>query len=320
MKTSLRSRLSIAGLVVSLLAVSGCGAGEVPVSADPVMVDDRPAGVEDPAELPDTVTDDTSCEPRASFRPSTNTDASELKRIIERGRLIVGVDQNSYMLGYRDPLTGEMAGFDIAIAREIARDLLGDPDAIQFKAISSAQRVPVLADEKVDLVVRSMSMTCARWEEVSFSTEYYTAGQKVLVAATSTAESIDDLSGQKICAAAGSTSLRRIHDHGAVPVSVRDWTDCLILLQQGEVAAVSTDDVILAGMAAQDPNTKVIGEALSEEPYGVAANKSHSGLVRFVNATLDRIRSDGTWDDLYDESLRDTLGDGSAPSPKYQDD
>lgn len=306
--------LSMAGLLVA------CGTTDPRHTVDPPHIAFTPQGVTDPAEVPEETAVDDSCDPLASYEPSDDTDSPEITEILDRGRLIVGVDQTTYLLGYRDPLSGHMDGFDIRIARQIAFDLFGDEDAIQFKAMSSAEREPALQEETVDLVVRSMTINCARWENVAFSTEYYRAGQKVLVPETASDDPAD-LAGQKVCSAEGSTSLLRIEQElGAVPVSVRDWADCMILIQQGQVAAMSTDDVILAGMAAQDPNTKVIGERISDEPYGVAANKEHVDLIRFVNATLERIRDDGTWDDIYEAMLEPTLGEASPPKPQYQDD
>ncbi|GAA4898832.1 polar amino acid transport system substrate-binding protein [Stackebrandtia albiflava] len=310
-------RLAITTVVVAVLA--GCAAADPRHTVEPPDIDFLPQGVTDPAEIPEATTVDDSCDPLASFRPSDDTDSPEIQHILARGRLIVGVDQTSYLLGYRDPLTGEMDGFDIRIAREIAFDLFGDRDAIQFKAMSSAEREPALEDEDVDLVVRTMTINCARWKNVAFSTEYYRAGQKVLVPVTASDDPAD-LAGQKVCSAEGSTSLLRIEQElGAIPVSVRDWSDCMILVQQGYVAGMSTDDVILAGMAAQDPNTKVIGERISEEPYGVAANLEHTGLVAFVNATLDRIRDDGTWEEIYAGTLGPILGEATPPDPQYRD-
>jgi polar amino acid transport system substrate-binding protein len=241
--------------------------------------------------------------------------------IVERGRLRVGVDQNTYLFGFRDPHTGELAGFDIDLAREIARALFGDPDRVQLVAISSADRIPAIESGQVDLVVRTMTMTCERWERVAFSTEYFTAGQRVLVRRNSPVEGIDDLGGQKVCAAAGSTSLRAIAAAPSrpIPVSVVDWTDCLVLLQQGEVAAISTDDSILAGMAAQDPTTHVVGDRFTTEPYGIAMSRDAEDLVRFVNGVLERLRSDGTWTELYERWLGSL---GPAPDPpraRYQD-
>ena len=77
------------------------------------------------------------------------------------------------------------------------------------------------------------------------------------------------------------------------------WTDCLVLLQQGDVAAISTDDSILDGLAAQDPWTKIIGPPLTSEPYGLAISKQHPEFVRFVNAVLQQLRTDGQWKSIY---------------------
>ncbi|MFD0558834.1 amino acid ABC transporter substrate-binding protein (PAAT family) [Stackebrandtia endophytica] len=318
--STLTKRLGIPVLLVVAGLLAGCGAAAPPDKIDPPEIAFTPQGVADPAEVPEETSVDDSCDPLASYEASDSTGSREIQDILDRGRLIVGVDQTTYLLGYRDPLTGKMDGFDIRIARQIALDLFGDEDAIQFKAMSSAEREPALADEDVDLVVRSMTINCARWQNVAFSTEYYRAGQKVLVPADAS-DNPADLAGQKVCSAEGSTSLLRIEQElGANPVSVRDWADCMILLQQGKVAGMSTDDVILAGMAAQDPNTKVIGERISDEPYGVAANKEHTDLIRYVNATLERIRDDGTWDEIYKATLEPYLGEASAPKAKYRDD
>jgi polar amino acid transport system substrate-binding protein len=183
----------------------------------------------------------------------------------------------------------------------------------------------VLENNEVDIVVSTMTMNCERWESVAFSTEYYSAGQKVLVLAAAEAEGIegiDDLGGRKVCAAAGSTSIRNIAEapSAPIPVAVPDWTDCLVMLQQGQVDAISTDDTILAGLAAQDPNARVVGERFSEEPYGIAMNRSNPDLVRYVNAVLEQLRTDGTWAEIYQRWLGDLGEETPDPPPaRYQD-
>lgn len=307
--------LTLAGLL------AGCG------SAPPVT--DRragdvaaplPLGVEDPAKIPeDTGGTDTDCNPRASLRPGPG--GLSLQRIRERGRLRVGVDQNTYLFGFRDPFTGELSGFDVDIAREIARAIFGDPTKVQFKATSSADRVKVVKSGEVDIVVQTMTMNCERARDVQFSTEYYSAGQRVLVQRDSGYKSIDDLGGQKVCAASGSTSIRAIAAAASKPkpVAVRDWTDCLVLLQQNQVTAISTDDTILAGLNKQDPNTEVVGPRFTDEPYGIAVSKSAPDLARFVNGVLDRLRSDGTWVAIHRKWLASTLGSAAPPAPRYRD-
>jgi polar amino acid transport system substrate-binding protein len=220
-----------------------------------------------------------------------------MARIKARGYLIAGVDQNTFHFGYLNPLDGKIEGFDIDMVRAVAAAIFGNPNKVVYRAISDAQRIPAIKSASVDIVAHTMTINCERLQDVDFSTVYYEAGQRVLVLANSRAKSIKDLGGKRVCATTGSTSLANIK---AVPthpiaVAVPYWTDCLVLLQQGKVAAISTDDSILAGLAAQDPWTRIVGPRFTSEPYGLAISKQHPDFVRFVNAVLERLRSDGQW-------------------------
>jgi polar amino acid transport system substrate-binding protein len=164
-----------------------------------------------------------------------------------------------------------------------------------------------------------MTITCDRLQQVNFSTEYFDAGQRILVTQGSPVRGPADLGGRRVCATAGSTSIQTIAalPSHPVPVSVTDWTDCLVMLQQGQVDAVSTDDTILAGLAKQDPHTVVVGDRFADEPYGLAMSKDAPDFVRFVNGVLDRMRADGTWARIYSRWLG-----GAAPAPpaaRYKD-
>ena len=220
-----------------------------------------------------------------------------MAKIRARGYLIAGVDQNTYHFGYLNPLDGKIEGFDIDMLHAVAAAIFGDPSKVVYKAISDAQRIPAIQSGAVDIVAHTMTINCARMQQVDFSTVYYDAGQRVLVQAGSPVRSINDLGGKKVCATTGSTSIANIKAAPAhpIPVAVRYWTDCLVLLQQGQVAAISTDDSILAGLAAQDPWTRMVGPRFTSEPYGLAISKQHPDFVRFVNAVLARLRSDGQW-------------------------
>jgi polar amino acid transport system substrate-binding protein len=152
---------------------------------------------------------------------------------------------------------------------------------------------------------------------VDFTTDYYDAGQRVLVRTDSTAKSIDDLGGKRVCAAAGSTSIAKLASLPShpIPVTVADWTDCLVALQQGTVDAISTDDTILYGLAAQDPYTKVVGLDFTSEPYGMAINQSHPDFVRFVNGVLEGVRH-GTWGLIWNKWLGPVIKPPQpAPAP-----
>lgn len=318
MTPTTRTRSLLALLVAGTLALAGCGAGgSTPSSATASYPAPQPAGVKDPAVIPSAgAAGDTSCDPLASLSPSTSTSGAAFDRIRQRGRLVVGVDQNTFLFGYRDPGTNQIVGFDIDIAREMARAILGSPDKIQLVAITSAQRIPKVQDPNaagsVDMVAETMTINCDRWKQVDFSTDYYDAGQRVLVAKSSPYQGIQDLGGKKVCAAAGSTSIVNIANAPSkpIPVSVADWTDCLVMLQQGQVEAISTDDTILAGLAAQDPNLHLVGARFTAEPYGLAMSNKSPELVKFVNSVLDQMRSDGTWAAIYTRWLG-----AAAPTP-----
>jgi polar amino acid transport system substrate-binding protein len=241
-----------------------------------------------------------SCDPTASLRPTGPpqvTPGSFMAKIRARGYLIAGVDQSTYHFGFLNPLTGKIEGFDIDMVHAVAAAIFGNPNRVEFKAISDAQRIPDIQASAVDIVAHTMTINCARLQQVDFSSVYYAAGQRVLVEANSPVRSIADLGGQKVCATTGSTSIANISAAPShpVPVAVPFWTDCLVLLQQGDVAAISTDDSILAGLAAQDPWTKVVGPRFSYEPYGLAIYQQHPDFVRFVNAVLQGLRTSGQW-------------------------
>jgi len=241
-----------------------------------------------------------ACDPTASLRPSgppSVTPGSYMATIRSRGYLIAGVDASTYRFGYLNPFNGKFEGFDIDMLHAVAAAIFGDPNKIQFKAIPDAERIPAIQSGSVDIVAHTMTITCERLQLVDFSTVYFDAGQRVLVESNSPAKSIADLGRKKVCATKGSSSLARVAASPAHPVAVgvTYWTDCLVLLQQGEVDAVSTDDSILAGLAAQDPFTRLVGPRFSDEPYGLAVSRQHPDFVRFVNAVLERIRADGRW-------------------------
>lgn len=241
-----------------------------------------------------------TCDPTASLRPTGPprvTPGSFMAKIRARGYLIAGVDQSTYHFGFLNPLDGKIEGFDIDMVHAIAKAIFGNPNKVEFKAISDAQRIPDVRSGAVDIVAHTMTINCARLQLVDFSTVYYDAGQRVLVQTNSPAKSIADLGGKKVCATTGSTSIANIKAAPShpIPVAVPYWTDCLVLLQQGDVAAISTDDSILAGLAAQDPWTKIVGPRFSNEPYGLAISQQHADFVRFVNAVLQQMRTDGQW-------------------------
>ncbi|MDT5016236.1 MAG: polar amino acid transport system substrate-binding protein [Mycobacterium sp.] len=322
----MRARVVTALLAVAL-ALAGCESSVSPAPATVSPVEAWPSGEKPVTTAPNA--GKAECDdPEASLRPGplpspgAMPPGSTMAEIAKRGRLIVGVDQNTYFFGSRNPASGQPEGFDIDLAKEIARSIFGDPDRMDPRVVDASQRESALQSGLVDLVVRTYTITCARKESVDFSTVYYYAHQKILAAKGSGIHSAADLSGKRVCAVSGTTSLSRLFALNPRPtlLEASTWTDCLVLFQQGQVDAISTDDVVLRGLAKQDPTVEVVGEDMSVEPYGVGVKKENSDLVKFVNGVLEQIRNDGTWERLYDAHLRNSLGPSPGPPmAKYKD-
>jgi polar amino acid transport system substrate-binding protein len=183
------------------------------------------------------------------------------------------------------------------------------------------------------MVVRTMTITCARLEQVAFSAPYFLTGQQVLAPVSSTVEGYDGtLAGQRVCSAAGSTAYDKLAaDRKAgeldsstdISTTVPNQLDCLVRLQLGEADAVVTDSALAASQAAQDPTVELKGERFTTEYYGVAMNQKATDLVRRVNRILEQYRTDPAgWRASYDKWLRPTLGADSEsavpPVPKYK--
>jgi len=229
--------------------------------------------------------------------PGAMPRGSFMARIERRGYLIAGIDQNTLLFAYFNPLDGRLEGFEIDVLRDLAQAIFGNPNRIQFKAVTTAERIPAVQNGSVDLVADAVTITCTRRRQVDFSTVYYNAAQRVLVPRDSTVRSVSDLTGKRVCATRGSTSLDNIERVAprAIPYPVAQRTDCLVALQQGQVDAITSDDSILLGLKAQDPYTKIVGPSISDQPYGIAISKAHPDFVRFVNGVLARMRSNGMW-------------------------
>ena len=317
----------IATTAVALtLGTAGCSQHESQVAlTTPTLPPPTPAGMSTLPPRPPLPPDsnDNECDPTASLRPfASKAEADEAVRAIRaRGRLIVGLDIGTNLFSFRDPITGGIIGFDVDIAGEIAHDIFGDKSQVEYRILSPDERIPALQKSTVDIVVNTMTITCERRKFVNFSTVYLNTHQRIMTPRNSAITKPSDLGGNRVCVTQDSTSMHRVQQISPPPiiVTVLNWSDCLVALQQHEIDAISTDDSILAGLMQQDPYLHIVGPEIADQPYGIAIKLEDTGLVRFVNGTLERIRHDGTWNTLYRKWLT-VLGPPPAlPTPKYVD-
>jgi polar amino acid transport system substrate-binding protein len=323
-------RAVLMGVASCLLAfiTAACGTASSPPPVATGVPEPTPSGVTiGPAALTGTPPLGGTCKPLPDVAPTGPLPAprhmpagSTMEKIYQRGYLVVGVDQTTDFFGYRDA-QGNLEGFDDDIARQVAKAIFGNQNAIRFVVITSAQRIPDVRNRTVDLVADNMTITCGRLRQVAFSADYYNAGQTILVPSNSGVTSIRQLGGQRVCAAAGTTSINEIGQQRPqpIPVAVQNWTDCLLLLQQGQVAAISTDNSVLIGLQAQDPDTTMITKPFTCEPHGLAMSMAPGArdLVRFVNGVLEQMRTDGEWQRLYTTRVARHLGPQAQPPAQY---
>jgi polar amino acid transport system substrate-binding protein len=315
------------------LLLTACGNANYTTTQIPAAPKPAPTSAAPPATAScDKKTELQSYQPEGPLPPPMQMPAgSTMEKIQARGRLIAGVSADSLHLGSRNPISGQIEGFDIDMINAVADAIFGkpaegQPHKVELRVISSPQRIPSLENNSVDIVARNMTINCERWKRIAFSAEYYRSGQKTLVQRDSTATKLADLSGQTICAPAGSTSLDNLKKANPKikPVTADTDTGCLVLFQQGKADGISGDDTVLAGDAAQDPYAKVLTERISDEPYGLGINKKNIDFVRFVNGVLAQMKTPpaagglSEWMKSYNAWLGTDLGELKAPpAPAY---
>ncbi|NHA68891.1 glutamate ABC transporter substrate-binding protein [Phycicoccus flavus] len=312
----MRTRRLTAVLVAVAALVAGCGYAPTPLPAPPTPSAMSGGSTAAPSQAPQCDDALQSYAPQGAVpAPGRMPSGSTMKTIQDRGRLVAGVSADTYLFASRNPLSGRIEGFDIDLVDAVAAAIFGTAKGhVQLRVITAADRLPLLESGEVDVVVRTMTITCDRWTRIAFSGEYYRAGQKLLVKEGSDVTGLADLAGVRVCAPSGTSSLSTLRARApqAVAVPAANHTGCLALFQQGEVDAITGDDTVLAGLAAQDPYATVVGDAFTAEPYGIGVNADRVDLVRFVNGVLETRRTDGSWTADYDRWLADTLG----PAPK----
>jgi glutamate transport system substrate-binding protein len=235
--------------------------------------------------------------------------ASGSKGIIgkaESKKLVIGVKADQPGLGLQTGST--YSGFDIEIAKIVAKGLNVPESGIEWKTTVSANRQPYIEQGQVDLVIATFTINDERKKAVNFGGPYYVAGQDLLVPTASTITGPESLAGKKVCSVSGSTPAKKIQtDYKDAKLQQFDsYSKCVTALAGGQVDAVTTDDIILAGYAAQEQYAgkfKVVGKPFSTEPYGIGLKKDDTAGCNKINDILKAAVTDGSYKKAWDDSL-----------------
>ncbi|BBX07239.1 glutamate ABC transporter substrate-binding protein [Mycolicibacterium aichiense] len=222
-------------------------------------------------------------------------------------KLVIGTKFDQPGLGLKNP-DGTMSGFDVDVAKYVAKELGYPEDKIEWKESPSGQRENLIQNGQVKYIVATYSITDSRKQKVDFAGPYLVTGQSLLVRADNTditgAESLQN--NKKLCSVSGSTPAQRIKDkYPGVQLQQYDtYSACVEALKNGAIDAVTTDEVILAGYAAQSPGAfKIVGQPFSEERYGIGLKKDDKELCTKITDAVKKMEADGSWKAAFDKNL-----------------
>lgn len=247
-------------------------------------------------------------EPTEEAAAPTFEAGTTMAALAEAGEITVGTKFDQPLFGLVGP-DGVPVGFDVEIAKIIASELGIDEENITWTETVSANREPFIQNGQVDIVVATYTINDKRKEVVSFAGPYYEAGQSILVLADNDdITSEEDLVGQPVCSVTGSTPAANLKELGAEVLETDTYSNCLEPLRSGQVVAVSTDNVILAGLADQNEGEfKVVGEPFTEEPYGIGVALEDTEFRMWINDVLEAAYEDGRYEEAWNSTAGEIL-------------
>ncbi|MGY1591857.1 glutamate ABC transporter substrate-binding protein [Geodermatophilus sp. SYSU D00708] len=267
-------------------------------------------------------------EESAANTPEVAADATfpagtTMAELSEAGSITVGTKFDQPGFGLLNPQTQTPEGFDVEIAKIVAGELGIAPEDVTFTETVSANREPFIQNGQVDIVVATYTINDTRKQVVDFAGPYYVAGQDIMVA-KGNPDGIagpDDLAGKTVCSVEGSTPAQNIRDNypQANLVTYDVYSKCADDLANGNVQAVTTDNVILTGLVAGNPEGfELVGNPFTEEPYGIGLALGDTEFRNFINDVLEESYEDGRWAEAWDRTVGQITGE-PAPEPPAVD-
>jgi len=233
--------------------------------------------------------------------------AGTLEAAKGRGALIVGVREDFPPLGYLDA-DGKNTGFEVDLARYMARQLLGDEGKLQLVPVFAGNRITTLLSDSADMLIAAVMVTEDRASVFAFSEPYFLSGTLLLVPRNSSIRGLQDVKGKRVAVLDGS-----IQEGGLEPVApeatrVKFWrvSEAVEALRAGRVDAFAEDDVLVLALARQYPDLAAVGKPFRPHPLAVAMPKGDRDLLAWVNDQLRKAKADGTSDTLWNRYFGDS--------------
>lgn len=219
-----------------------------------------------------------------------------MEKVLKNDKIVVGVKFDAKPFGFKDE-NGELQGFDVDLAKKIAKNILGDENKVEFVQVTPSNRIITLTSGKVDMIIANMSITPQRQNVVSFSAPYYIAGQALMTTQNSKVQGLTDLKGKKVIVVLGSTGEKSIKHFApnAIIQGFKSNTEAYNALKAGKGDAMTTDDTILAGFALDDPTMKILPKRYTSEPYAIAFRQEEESVTlrQNVNHILEHMKKSG---------------------------
>ncbi|MBO0480625.1 amino acid ABC transporter substrate-binding protein (PAAT family) [Vagococcus fluvialis] len=225
-----------------------------------------------------------------------------LEKVETNQKIVWGVKYDTKLFGLMNIESRQVEGFDIDIAKALTKEILGEDCEAEFVEVTSKTRIPLLKNGNIDAIIATMTISEERKKQVDFSDVYFDAGQSLLVNKKSGIKGIEDLDATKtVLAVKGSTSAENIREHAPKTkvLELENYAEAFTALQSGQGDAMTTDNSILLGMAAENPQYILAGDKFTDEPYGIALNKGQEEFQSALNEGLEKIRENGEYRKIY---------------------
>jgi glutamate transport system substrate-binding protein len=267
---------------------------------------------------PTTAAPTTAAPTATTAAPAAAPGGATVEALKKTGKIRIGIKQNVPLIGLKNPITNSYSGFDVEIAKIVAKSIFGDDkNRIEWVDASvSANRIPFITDNKADIVIATFSITDSRKKDIDMAGPYFIAGQDIMAykVELGSIKSVDDLNGRKVCAQSASTSLTTAKAKApkATFIELPGVAECVEALKDGRVDAVSTDDALLAGFVEKFPAFGLMGKPFTQEKYGIGSKKGDTAFRNYLNDIIEASYKDGSWK----KAVESTLGTGGVTTPQ----